>query len=74
MGYFSNGTEGAIYEETFCRRCIHYGPEDGPGCPIWLAHLIHNYDECNNDESILHILIPREGVHNLQCTMFVEAS
>jgi len=24
-----------------------------------LAHLLHNYDECNNDKSILVLLIPR---------------
>lgn len=74
MGYFSNGAEGADYEETYCRRCIHYGPEEGPGCPVWLAHLLHNYDECNNDESILHLLIPHTADGgNGECTMFVEA-
>lgn len=75
MGYFSNGAEGMDYEETWCRRCVHYGPEEGPGCPIWLAHLIHNYDDANNDDSILHLLIPRAADGgNEQCAMFVEAS
>jgi hypothetical protein len=73
MGYFSNGSEGMDYEATYCERCIHFGPEEGPGCPVWLAHLIHNYDECNKEESILHILIPRAADgSNEQCTMFVE--
>jgi hypothetical protein len=76
MGYFSNGSEGMDYEEQFCRRCIHYGPEEGPGCPVWLAHLLFNYEECNresNAHTMLDMLIPREdSVGNLECTMFVE--
>lgn len=77
VGYFANGTEGAIYEEHYCMRCIHYGPEDGPGCPIWFAHLLYAYDECNSDsnaKAMLDMLIPIEpgGYRNLQCTMFVE--
>lgn len=74
MGYFSNGTEGEMYEARYCRRCLHNGPPDGPGCPIMLLHLIHNYDECNKDDSFLHVLIPRSKYHlgNEQCTMFVD--
>lgn len=71
MGYFSNGTEGMMYEETYCRRCIHVGPAEGPGCPIWLAHLLHNYDD--EAQPILDLFIPREGIENLECKMFVEA-
>ena len=70
MGYFSNGTEGSIYEGTYCRRCVHYGPEEGPGCPVWFAHLLHNYEACNDDGSILHLLIPRHGIENEECAMF----
>lgn len=69
MGYFSNGTEGESYEERYCERCKHYD-----GCTVWLAHMIHNYDECNNKDSILHLLIPRgERGGNAQCTMFIKA-
>lgn len=73
MGYFSNGTEGMIYEERYCERCIHYGDEE-EGCPIWMAHLLYNYDEANNDASVLNILIPinKENGENEQCTMFIE--
>ena len=73
MGYFSNGTEGAIYEELYCSRCIHQKPNDG-GCAVFLAHLLHNYEECDNEDSILHLLIPRkkDGIGNDQCTMFIE--
>lgn len=74
MAYFSNGTEGDMYEEQYCSRCIHRNGKDGTGCAVWLAHVLHNYDECNNEESILHILIPRskDGPWNEECQMFVE--
>lgn len=74
MGYFSNGTEGEMYEETYCRRCVHYGPDEGPGCAVWLAHLLHNYDESNNADSILHVLIPIGVEGNEECSMFLEDS
>jgi hypothetical protein len=71
MGYFSNGTEGMDYESAYCARCVHQKPDDG-GCVVWLAHLLHNYDACNNTDSILHLLIPRDDEgRNLQCAMFV---
>ena len=57
MGYFSNGTEGAIFEERFCSRCAHsdyregkdFGDRDNPPCPIWMAHLLYAYELCNED-------------------------
>lgn len=68
MGYFSNGTEGIMYEEQYCERCVHY--ED---CAILQAHFLYNYDECDKPKSILHILIPRgKNGGNLKCTMFYE--
>lgn len=73
MGYFSNGSEGMDYEAHYCSRCIHQKPDEG-GCMVWLAHLLHNYKECNNKNSILHLLIPRttDGLGNEQCKMFIE--
>lgn len=72
MGYFSNGTEGMYYEAQYCDRCVHQdGPDGQSGCAVWLAHLLHNYKECQNPESILHLLIPREGISNGQCKMFL---
>ena len=70
MGYFPNGTAAMDYQERYCFKCEHDRNED---CPIWLAHLLHNYDECNNDESILHLLIPirKDGLGNEECKMFV---
>jgi len=55
-----------MYEEKYCAKCAHE-----EGCAVWAAHFIHNYDECNNDESILHMLIPREGIYNGKCHMFL---
>ena len=74
MGYFANGAIGMDYEAQWCERCIHEGGpeyEDG-GCAVWLAHMEHNYAECNNPNGILHILIPRKNGENQQCRMFVE--
>ncbi len=62
-----------MYEEEFCERCVHQ-PEDvnEDGCAVLIAHLLHNYEECNNPDSILHILIPRdEKGGNKQCRMFI---
>lgn len=71
MGYFSNGTEGDSYYEAYCARCVHDAHED---CPVWSAHLMRNYEECNKPESILHMLIPRTaGGGNEQCRMFIAA-
>lgn len=68
MGYFSNGTEGICYEEQYCEKC-YFGDK---ACAVWNAHLINNYDECNNAKSILHLLIPRDdNGRNLKCEMFV---
>jgi hypothetical protein len=71
MGYFSNGTSGALYEEQYCANCIH-GQDHDKGCAVWDAHLVNNYDECNNEKSILHQLIPRDGVDNKKCLMFMQ--
>jgi hypothetical protein len=72
MGYFSNGTEGLSYELHFCSRCIHGDGESAGDCPIWSAHLLKNYEECNNPASILHMLIPlsADHLHNEQCRLF----
>lgn len=69
MGYFPNGTAGEMYEAQYCSRCIHDGD-----CAVMLAHLMHNYAECNKPKSILHLLIPitKDGLDNEQCKMFVE--
>lgn len=74
MGYFPNGSAGMDYEARYCERCIHQnGPDGDSGCAVYMAHLLKNYDECNNEDSILHMLIPRdEKGNNEQCLMFVK--
>lgn len=71
MGYFSNGSEGMSYEAKWCDRCVHQKHDDG-GCVVWMLHVLHSYDDCNNPESYLHKLIPRtkDGLWNEECTMF----
>lgn len=78
MGYFPNGTSGEMYESRYCETCVHYGPEDGPGCPIWGLHLLHNYDQIGESDlakvlgSALSSLIPRtpDDVGNEQCRLY----
>ena len=72
MGYFSNGSEGMEYTAHYCDRCVHFSEEYG--CPVWAAHELWNYDECNKPDSILHKLIPLsdDGLDNKQCTFFRE--
>ncbi len=71
MGYFPNGCEGLDYEAQYCANCVH-GVE-GKACAVWGAHMVHNYDECNKKDSILHELIPvtKDGLSNEQCQMFI---
>lgn len=74
MGYFSNGSDGNDYFEKWCVRCIHDNEAKEVHCPIWNLHFLHNYDDCNNADSYLHVLIPRskDGIGNERCTMFVD--
>lgn len=73
MGYFPNGMNGEDYQEHYCSRCINEDEETERWCPIWNWHLLHNYEECNKDDSWLHKLIPRnKDGYNDQCVMFVE--
>lgn len=77
MGYFSNSLEALEYEAQVCQRCAHAQGEQGnAACAVWMAHFIHNYDECNNEQSILHELIPKspDGLSNDQCAMFLQVA
>lgn len=74
MAYFSNGTEGEMYQEQYCSRCWHDRNQD---CPIWLLHLNHNYDGANNPGHFLHALIPNgeiaaDGKTFARCNFFIE--
>ncbi len=73
MGYFANGTEHELYERRYCSKCIHFGTPESLGCAVMAAHMLKNYEDCNKPDSILHVLIPRKGIENLECRMFVAA-
>ena len=75
MAYFANGTEGQIYEDHYCARCIHslgHDANKGECCPVLLLHLLWNGDKIEDRELALDLFIPREGIHNKQCEMFVD--
>lgn len=69
MGYFSNGAEGSMYRDQYCDRCVH---DVEHNCVVWLAHLLFGYRDCNDKDSILHVLIQRDAEGgNKQCKMFI---
>lgn len=73
MAYFSNGIEGEAYEAQYCQRCIHYA--EGL-CPVLMLHTLWNYDavgeNADADKALaLNVLIPRKGIENLRCTVFI---
>ena len=63
MAYFSNGTEGAVFDYQ-CSIC-KYGEED---CPIAFVQQEFNYSACNNAtaQGILNMLVKNDGT----CEMF----
>jgi hypothetical protein len=70
MAYFPNGTASEMYYDKYCSRCkFDRGANE---CAIWLLHLLHNYEECNKEDSFLHHLIPRckDALDNEQCKFF----
>ena len=77
MAYFPNGSAGLGYQEVHCFKCANWRDKNdgrGPGCAVWDAHLMHSYRDCNNKDSILHMLIPRnEDGSNAECEMFMPA-
>lgn len=64
MAYFSNGSEGSVFE-TQCRKC-KYGEEP---CPIAWVQTNWNYEACNNKvaREILDYLVKDNG----ECKMFI---
>jgi hypothetical protein len=65
MAYFSNGSEGMVFDDQ-CAKC-KYG--DKP-CPIAAAQILYNYDACNNPVAtkILDTLVKDDGT----CAMWTE--
>ena len=58
MAYFSNGTEGEVFDNQ-CSKC-KYGKE---ACPIAMVQLTYNYDAVNNESAtkILNTLVLDDG-------------
>ena len=65
MAYFSNSTEGSVFEYQ-CSLC-KYGETN---CPIAFVQEVYNYDACNNEvaRKILDSLVADNG----ECSMFKE--
>ena len=63
MAYFSNGSEGMVFEDQ-CARCF-YGEKP---CPIAWVQIEYNYEAVNNDiaTKILNELVKNDGT----CAMF----
>lgn len=73
MGYFANCIEAMDYQQQYCTNCVHWN--DDYECPCLEAHEFWGYKACNNDESILNKMIPRdEDGNNQQCIFFVRLS
>jgi len=65
MAYFSNSTEGSVFDEQ-CAKC-KYGERP---CPIFLVQVNYNYEACNNKlaRTILDTLVAQDGT----CRMWEE--
>ena len=74
MAYFSNGTEGDMFREKWCDRCIH---DENNDCPVWNAHLAFDYQQLKEGKEelrqVLDMLIPmKDKIWPDKCKMFVE--
>ena len=70
MGYFSNGTEGLMYQERWCFNCHHWS--DDVGCPIWLLHELHVGEK--DWQPALDKMIPMKGLFSDWCETFWDKS
>lgn len=63
MAYFSNGSEGEVFDDQ-CARC-KFGQKP---CPISAVQMLYNYDACNVPvaRKILDSLVANSG----ECAMF----
>ena len=59
MAYFSNGTDGQIYQEEFCLKCVNWvNLNDGRdyGCPIMDAHMVFEIHKGPQAEVLRHFI------------------
>lgn len=75
MGYFPNMTSWEIWAVDNCFKCAHWPKdEDGPYCPVAMAHELYSYELCNDTgpgRVILDLLIPEAKDGGCErCAMF----
>ena len=79
MGYFSNGTEGELFEYYYCYRCIHtdfHNVGEAPPCPIWMLHMNWNYEQFKDDTkktALNYFIVKADDGHpqlGQKCLMF----
>lgn len=72
MAYFSNGTEGMIFEERYCGHCYH--DREDAQCPVLTLHYLYNYDQFKDErlKTVLDTLIPQEPCTIPECPMFIK--
>lgn len=80
MAYFSSGSDGMDFMAQWCDQCRHFREREndpmkcnGPGCPIWDAHLL---SDMNNEETrkALDALIYESKDGERFCRMFEHES
>lgn len=79
MAYFPNASAGDAFQMRQCFRCRNFREREdgrGKGCPVWDFHFLVAYDQIGDDKGakalrqMLSILIPEDGVHPGDCSMF----
>ena len=70
MAYFANGSEGEVLDEQ-CASCPMCDDAGEFQCPIQLQHLLHNYDQCNNEKFVaaMNIGVNEQGECQLRPTL-----
>jgi hypothetical protein len=84
MAYFSNGTEGLMYEEKYCNNCVHFTDAGGEvyACAVLELHYEFNYEQGGKTKlgkaikQVLETLIPtkKDGLFADECKMFVRTN
>ena len=78
--YFSNGTEGDVFQSKYCYECVNWRDlKDGlrEGCPVWDLHIAFNYKQFDNNDTELCLNIfgakkSIKGVSFNKCRMFLK--
>lgn len=70
--YFSNGTEGEMFQERNCFQCLHWkdNADHEEVCQVWFAHELFSGDK--SKRRVLDMLIPDGDPTVVRCKMFVE--